>query len=54
MTFTKEQTEQLNQPIDPKNVETRDGNRSGSLQLAYVESWHVINEANRIFGFDGW
>ena len=54
MTFTKEQTEQLNQPIDPKNVETRDGNRSGSLQLAYVESWHVIKEANRIFGFDGW
>ena len=54
MTFTKEQTELLNQPIDPKNVETRDGNRSGSLQLAYVESWHVIKEANRIFGFDGW
>ena len=54
MTFTKEQIELLNQPIDPKNVETRDGNRSGSLQLAYVESWHVIKEANRIFGFDGW
>jgi len=54
MTFSKEQTELLNQPIDPKNVETRDGNRSGSLQLAYVESWHVIKEANRIFGFDGW
>ncbi len=54
MTFTKEQTDQLNQPIDPKNVETRDGNRSGTLQLAYVESWHVIKEANRIFGFDGW
>ena len=54
MTFTKEQIELLNQPIDPKNVETRDGNRSGTLQLAYVESWHVIKEANRIFGFDGW
>ena len=54
MTFTKEQIELLNQPIDPKNVETRDGNRSGSLQLAYVESWHVIKEANRIFGFGGW
>ena len=54
MTFTKEQTDQLNQPIDPKNVETRDGNRSGTLQLAYVESWHVIKDANRIFGFDGW
>ena len=54
MTFTKEQTHQLNQPIDPINVETRVGNRSGALQLAYVESWHVIKEATRIFGFDGW
>jgi DNA recombination protein Rad52 len=24
------------------------------MQLAYLESWYVINEANRIFGFDGW
>jgi len=54
MTFTPEQVELLKQPIDKKNVETRDGNRSGTFQLAYVESWHVIDEANRIFGFDGW
>ena len=51
MTFTKEQTEQLNQPIDPKVVAFR---KQGSMQLAYLESWYVINEANRIFGFDGW
>ena len=51
MTFTKEQTEQLNQPIDPKVVALR---QQGSMQLAYLESWYVINEANRIFGFDGW
>ena len=51
MTFTKEQTEQLNQPIDPKVVAFR---QQGSMQLAYLESWYVINEANRIFGFDGW
>ena len=51
MTFTKEQTEQLNQPIDPKVVAYR---QQGSMQLAYLESWYVINEANRIFGFDGW
>ena len=50
MTFTKEQTEQLNQPIDPKVVAFR---QQGSMQLAYL-SWYVINEANRIFGFDGW
>ena len=51
MTFTKEQTEQLNQPIDPKVVAFR---QQGSMQLAYLESWYVINEANCIFGFDGW
>ena len=51
MTFTKEQTKQLNQPIDPKVVAFR---KQGNMQLAYLESWYVINEANRIFGFDGW
>jgi len=51
MTFTKEQIEQLNQPIDPKVVDYR---QQGSMQLAYLPSWYVINEANRIFGFDGW
>ena len=28
--------------------------KKGNIQLAYLESWYVINEANRIFGFDGW
>ena len=51
MTFTQEQTEQLNQAIDPKVVAFR---QQGNMQLAYLESWYVINEANRIFGFDGW
>ena len=37
MTFTKEQIELLNQPIDPKNVETRDGDKDGKFQVAYVE-----------------
>ena len=54
MSFTEKQVELLQQPIDKKNVETRDGNRAGTFQLSYVEGWHVINEANRIFGFDGW
>ncbi len=22
--------------------------------LSYVEGWHVIAEANRVFGFEGW
>ena len=51
MTFTKEQIQLLNQPIDPKVVSYRE---KGNIKLAYLESWYVINEANRIFGFDGW
>ena len=54
MEFTKEQVELLKEPILAKNVKERDGNRAGTFQLAYVEGWHVIAEANRIFGFDGW
>ena len=22
--------------------------------LHYLEGWHIISEANRIFGYDGW
>ena len=54
MEFSKEQIAQLSEPILAKNVKERDGNRDGTFQLAYVEGWHVIAEANRIFGFDGW
>ena len=38
-------------PIDPKVVSSRE---QKGMQLSYLESWYVINEANRIFGFDGW
>ena len=51
MTFSKEQVDFLKQPIDPKAVSSR---QQGKMQLSYLESWYVINEANRIFGFDGW
>jgi len=54
MTFTEKQNEMLKESILAKNVKERDGNREGTFQLAYVEGWHVIAEANRIFGFDGW
>ena len=54
MEFTKEQVELLKEPILAKNVKERDGNKAGTFQLAYVEGWHVIDEANRIFGFSGW
>src|ERR1044072_1059731 len=27
---------------------------SNGAQLAYVEGWHAISEANRIFGYESW
>ena len=52
MSFNEEQKKLLNQKINKNNVSFRSG--GGGQQLAYLESWHVIQEANRIFGFDGW
>jgi len=51
MTFTPEQTAALSGPLDRKHVKTR---QQAGQNLSYVEGWHVIAEANRIFGFDGW
>jgi len=52
MTFTKEQVEELKQPIDLQNVAER---KTGwDQKVPFVESWKAIDEANRIFGFDGW
>jgi len=52
MSFTKEQKELLNEPLSKEDVKTREG--TGKTQLSYLASFHVIAEANRIFGFDGW
>ncbi len=52
MTFTQEQVEELKQPIDLQNVAER---KTGwDQKVPFVESWKAIDEANRIFGFDGW
>ena len=52
MKFTQEQVEELKQPIDLKNVAER---KTGwDQKVPFVESWKAIDEANRIFGFDGW
>lgn len=51
MTFTEKQKADLAAPLDRQHVATRE--QSGQ-KLSYVESWHVIAEANRIFGFDAW
>ena len=51
MEFSGEQVRQLKAKLDGKYVKTRHANGSA---LHYVEGWHVIAEANRIFGFDAW
>ena len=48
--FTPEQEEILADNLDPKNVKTL---KEGS-KAQYIEGWHAIAEANRIFGFGAW
>jgi DNA repair and recombination protein RAD52 len=50
MTFTEQMKVELAKPLDRKNVKPPAPGKYGD----YVEGWHVIAEANRIFGFDGW
>src|SRR4029453_9298030 len=49
--FTDAQVKSLEAKLDSKHVRTR---RVQDTTLAYVEGWHVIAEANRIFGYDAW
>jgi DNA repair and recombination protein RAD52 len=49
--FTAEQIEHLSGPLDRTKVKSR--NQAGQT-LSYIEGWHAIAEANRIFGFDAW
>ena len=51
MAFTQTQVRKLAGKLPERFVKTR--NERGST-LSYVEGWHVIDEANRVFGFDGW
>lgn len=51
MSFNDTQRAELAKPLDKKHVASR--TQSGRA-MSYVEGWHVIAEANRIFGFDGW
>lgn len=50
MTFNHEQLAALKAPLDPRHVKPPPQGKYGE----YIEGWHVIAEANRIFGFDGW
>lgn len=51
MTLTPEQKKLLDMPLNPKHIAKRS---KGGTQLSYIEGYHVIDEANRIFGYDGW
>lgn len=51
MTLTPEQTSALSAPLDRKYVKQR---QQGGANVSYIEGWHAISEANRIFGFGGW
>lgn len=51
MTFNANQINELNSPLPASAVKQR--SQSGR-QLSYIEGWHAIAEANRIFGFDAW
>lgn len=49
--FTREQTELLKAKLQKDCIKRR---QQSGRYLSYIEGWHAIAEANRIFGFDGW
>ena len=49
--FSEDQIDHLENTLDPSVVANR---KQGGSQVAYIQAWHAIAEANRIFGFDGW
>lgn len=51
MALTEKQTKALRAKLNHRHVKTREIHGS---TIAYVEGWHVIAEANRIFGFENW
>ena len=51
MALSDTQLRQLKAKLDGRYVKTR---KSDGAELSYVEGWHVIAEANRIFGYDAW
>jgi Rad52/22 family double-strand break repair protein len=51
MALSDTQVRQLRAKLDGKHVKTRS---ALGADLHYVEGWHVIAEANRIFGYDAW
>ena len=51
MAFSSNQLRKLAGKLPERYVKTRS---QRGISLSYVEGWHVIDEANRVFGFDAW
>src|SRR5262249_45712469 len=51
MAFSDTQARQLKAKLDSQHVKAREEN---GATLHYIEGWHAIAEANRIFGHDAW
>ena len=51
MAFSDAQARQLKAKLDGQHVKAR---KENGATLHYIEGWHAIAEANRIFGYDAW
>jgi DNA recombination protein Rad52 len=51
MSFSDDSKAALAAKLSPSSVKSR---QQGGSKVSYIEGWHVIAEANRIFGFDNW
>lgn len=49
--FNDDQIKALSAKLDAAHVKSRS---QAGRSLSYIEGWHAIAEANRIFGFDAW
>ena len=49
--FSEEVIAALDAPLSRDHVKQRE---QGNRNVPYIEGWHAISEANRIFGFDAW
>lgn len=49
--FSEIQVASLESPLARESVKQRD---QAGRKFSYIEGWHAIAEANRIFGFDAW
>jgi DNA recombination protein Rad52 len=51
MPFSEAQVKLLSSKLNENVVKTR---QERGKTLSYIEGWHAIAEANRVFGFEGW